>query len=163
MTDLPLNPENPKAKFPLGKIILAVLKYTLLILCMGLMFGGGLAMGFVASLVKDQPLLSHNEMQNKIFSNSQTSFAYFNGQNLIGPLRTAEDRRLVKIGEVSPDLINAIIATEDRFFYEHPGVNVKGLSRAVMETLTGSPVQTGGSSLTQQLIKQTILTPEDTL
>ncbi|MBP1930978.1 transglycosylase domain-containing protein [Ammoniphilus resinae] len=163
MTDVPLNTNKPKAKFPYGKIILAVLKYSLLILCMCLMFGGGAAMGFIASLVKDQPLLSQEETQNKIFSNSQTSFAYFNRQNLIGPLRTEEDRRLVQIGDVSPDLIHAIIATEDRYFYEHPGVNVKGLSRAVMETLTGSPVQTGGSSLTQQLVKQTILTPEVSL
>ncbi len=165
MTNLPLNTEKPEleTKRSTGNIILSVLKYTFLLLWMGILFGGGSAVGFVASLVQDQPLLSHDEFEKKILSNMETSFAYFKDQNLIGPLRTEEDRRLVKIGDVSPHLIQAIIATEDRTFYEHPGVNFYGLSRAAMETLVGSPVQTGGSSLTQQLVKQTILTPEVSL
>lgn len=163
MSDLSINldqPEMQKNHIRVWMIIWTVLKYAFLLLFMVILFGGGAGVGFVASLVKDQPLLSHEEMQKRIFSNAETSFAYFNDETLIGQLRTEEDRRMVKIGDVSPFLIKAIIATEDRYFYEHHGVNLNGLIRAGTETLMGSPIQTGGSSLTQQLVKQTILTPE---
>ena len=51
---------------------------------------------------------------------------------------------------------NAIMAIEDERFYEHDGVDVRGLLRAAYSTLTGGQVQ-GGSTLTQQLIKITLL------
>lgn len=165
MTDLPITEDKLEVRTNLKvwKITWTVLKYTFLLLFIGILFGGGAGVGYVASLVKDQPALSHDEMQERIFSNAETSFAYFNDKELIGHLRTEEDRRMVKVGDVSPFLIKAIIATEDRYFYEHHGVNPNGLMRAATETLMGSPVQTGGSSLTQQLVKQTILTPEVSL
>jgi len=165
MTETPLQPETSAYEPRRSKkeISLIVLKYSGILLLMGILFGGGAALGFVASLVKDQPVLSKNEIQGKIFSNTQTSFAYFNQQQPIGSLRTEEYRRLVKIGDVSQNLIQAIIATEDRLFYEHMGVNLNGLLRATTEAVLGRSVQTGGSSLTQQLVKQTILTPEVTL
>ena len=61
---------------------------------------------------------------------------------------------------VSEDLINAVIATEDEYFYQHEGVVPKAIMRAVFQEVTNSSVQTGGSTLTQQLIKNQILTNE---
>ncbi|RKD24946.1 hypothetical protein BEP19_03675 [Ammoniphilus oxalaticus] len=162
MSELPpLQPEHEKLNSKRAiEMTLTTLKYSLLLLLTGLMLGAGAAIGFVASLVKEQPALSYREIQDKIFSQAQTSFAYFNEGQQIGQLRTEEDRRLVSVFDVSPRLIQAIVATEDRLFYEHYGVNINGLFRAGYESIGGSSVQTGGSSLTQQLVKQTILTPE---
>lgn len=72
-----------------------------------------------------------------------------------------EDRVLVKIDNVPRPLIDALIATEDRNFYQHHGVSVRGTARAVLTNVTGGKRQ-GGSTLTQQLVKNFYLTPERT-
>lgn len=83
---------------------------------------------------------------------------------LIGGIYPAhnEDRVLVKFDEVPRDLVNALLAIEDRQFYSHIGVDPRGVARAVVATLSGKGVQ-GGSTLTQQLVKNFYLTPERTL
>lgn len=73
-----------------------------------------------------------------------------------------EDRVLVRLEQVSPHLTQALIAIEDRKFRKHPGVDLRGSARAVVNTLSGRGVQ-GGSTLTQQLVKNFFLTPERTL
>ncbi|HJV46746.1 MAG TPA: transglycosylase domain-containing protein [Bacillota bacterium] len=164
MTIQNTNEDKPKTSKgrKIWRILSIVFQVTTLLLIMGAVFSGGVASGYVASLVKDDPLRSYNEISEKITSNYLTGFAYFNDKTLIGQLRTEEDRRLVKKEEVSPHLVNAIIATEDRHFYEHRGVDMGGILRATVQELTGSSVQTGGSTLTQQLIKQTLLSPKVT-
>ncbi len=83
---------------------------------------------------------------------------------LIGGIYPAhnEDRLLVKLADVPPELIQALLAMEDRRFYKHIGVDPRGTARALVATLTGRGVQ-GGSTLTQQLVKNFFLTPERTL
>lgn len=73
-----------------------------------------------------------------------------------------EDRVLIKLNKVPKPLIQALIATEDRNFYHHHGVSVRGTARAVVSNVTGGKRQ-GGSTLTQQLVKNFYLTPERTL
>ena len=73
-----------------------------------------------------------------------------------------QDRVLVKFDEVPRDLVNALLAIEDRQFYSHIGVDPRGVARAAVATLSGKGVQ-GGSTLTQQLVKNFYLTPERTL
>jgi penicillin-binding protein 1B len=73
-----------------------------------------------------------------------------------------EDRMLVKLDEVPPMLINSLVAVEDHKFYTHRGVDPRGMARAFKSTVSGGPVQ-GGSTLTQQLVKNSFLTPERTL
>ncbi|MFZ0023102.1 penicillin-binding protein 1B [Acinetobacter sp.] len=73
-----------------------------------------------------------------------------------------EDRVLIKLNKVPKPLIEALIATEDRKFYEHHGVSPRGIARAVVSNITGGKRQ-GGSTLTQQLVKNFYLTPERTL
>ncbi len=73
-----------------------------------------------------------------------------------------EDRVLIKLNKVPKPLIDALIATEDRNFYGHHGVSVRGLARAVVSNVTGGTRQ-GGSTLTQQLVKNFYLTPERTI
>ena len=63
-----------------------------------------------------------------------------------------EDRMVVSLDQVPQPLIDALIATEDRAFYEHKGVSIRGIARAVMNNFSGGARQ-GGSTITQQLIK----------
>ncbi|MFN2201319.1 MAG: transglycosylase domain-containing protein [Caldilineaceae bacterium] len=70
------------------------------------------------------------------------------------------DRTYVPLEEMSPWLAKAAVASEDRNFWEHPGINVRGLLRAFFSNLQGGAVQ-GGSSITQQLIKNVVISPEE--
>ncbi|MGN7833982.1 penicillin-binding protein 1B [Acinetobacter sp. 22323] len=73
-----------------------------------------------------------------------------------------EDRVLIKLNKVPKPLIEALIVTEDRNFYHHHGVSPRGIARAVVSNITGGKRQ-GGSTLTQQLVKNFYLSPERTL
>ncbi len=74
------------------------------------------------------------------------------------------NRKLVKLDELPPHLINATIATEDKNFYRHIGVDPAGIARALRLNLSGSKTTLqGGSTITQQLIKNTLLTSDQTL
>jgi len=123
----------------------------------GAMFAAGAGLGLVGALVQDQPVLGREEMIRMVTSNHQTTYAYFRDGTLIGQLRTDEDRRNVTLDQVPDHLINAFIATEDRTFFENPGVDIRGLTRAIWQQLTDAPIQTGGSTITQQLIKTAVL------
>ena len=73
-----------------------------------------------------------------------------------------EDRLVVSLDEVPQPLIDALIATEDRAFYEHKGVSIRGIARAVINNFSGGSMQ-GGSTITQQLIKNFYLNSDRTL
>ncbi|MEN8264339.1 MAG: penicillin-binding protein 1B [Nitrospirota bacterium] len=73
-----------------------------------------------------------------------------------------EDRVLVKLDEVPEHVVNALIAVEDHRFYSHLGIDPRGIARAIVTTASGGSVQ-GGSTLTQQLVKNFYLTAERTL
>jgi penicillin-binding protein 1B len=72
-----------------------------------------------------------------------------------------EDRLLVRLKDVPPHLVKELLVTEDRSFYTHHGFDPRGLARAVM-SLGSNRVQ-GGSTITQQLVKNFFLTPERTV
>ena len=138
-----------------------LLKLALLFGGMGIFMAGGILTGYVAALVRDEPVRSYDEIYNKIFSFDLTGFVYYNDNTLLAQMRTPDqDRRLVKRSDVSPYLINAIIATEDRNFFFHYGVSLTSTLRGAYQDFTNQPVVTGGSTLTQQLVKLTILSPE---
>ncbi|CAB1208137.1 Penicillin-binding protein 1A [Acinetobacter bouvetii] len=69
----------------------------------------------------------------------------------------------VEYKQIPKPFIYAFLAAEDSSFFEHSGISFKGLGRAVSETITGSNVQTGGSTITMQVAKNYYLTPERTL
>jgi len=73
-----------------------------------------------------------------------------------------EDRVLVRLNEVPKHLVQALLATEDRNFHSHLGVDPRGIARALVNFIRGRGLQ-GGSTLTQQLVKNFFLTPERTL
>jgi penicillin-binding protein 1B len=75
----------------------------------------------------------------------------------------AEDRILVRGQDVPPLLIAILLAVEDRDFYDHWGVDIRAIARALWRNLLAGSVVEGGSTLTQQLVKNFYLTGERTL
>lgn len=73
-----------------------------------------------------------------------------------------EDRILVRLPEVPQTLIDALISMEDRIFYEHWGISPRGLARAFLANIKAGKNVQGGSTITQQLVKNFYLTPERT-
>ena len=78
-------------------------------------------------------------------------------------VRGAAGRRFAPLSEISPWLIDAVIATEDRRFRHHFGVDPVGLARAMVDNLRAGAFVAGGSTITQQLAKNLYLTPERSL
>lgn len=73
----------------------------------------------------------------------------------------AENRTNVKYHEISPNVVNALIATEDARFFDHSGVDIRALGRAIYGALRGSSSSGGGSTISQQLAK--MLFPRENL
>jgi len=74
-----------------------------------------------------------------------------------------EDRVLVRLDEVPETLVQGLLATEDRDFYKHIGISFKGIARAMWQNLRAGGFVQGGSTITQQLVKNFYLTPERSL
>jgi penicillin-binding protein 1B len=75
-------------------------------------------------------------------------------------------RKVIGFGDLPPHLVKAITVTEDRSFFEHYGVNIRGIIRALVRRYDADPnspiARQGGSSITQQLVKNLLLSPEQT-
>ena len=73
-------------------------------------------------------------------------------------------RRTVPLAEMPDDVVRAVLAAEDHRFFDHPGIDAVRIAGAAVTNLTGNrPYLVGASTLTQQLIKNTLLSPEQTL
>ncbi len=93
---------------------------------------------------------SFEELENP--QSSQASLIYADDGRLLGSY-FVENRSDVDFRELSPNLVNALIATEDIRYYEHSGIDFKALARVLIGVATGSN-KGGGSTITQQLAKQ---------
>ena len=84
---------------------------------------------------------------------------------LVGGLYPAhhEDRILIKLDQAPPYLVQTLVAIEDREFFNHHGVSPKSIARAVWVNASAGQLRQGGSTLTQQLVKNFFLTSERSL
>ncbi len=78
-------------------------------------------------------------------------------------LTEVENREPITLDEIPQEVIDAILAIEDADFYEHDGVNLRATFRALVENVNAGGIAQGGSTITQQLVKNAILTPEQNL
>ncbi|SHE70377.1 penicillin-binding protein [Seinonella peptonophila] len=126
----------------------------------------GIGAGLVSALTKDEKIRTKTDFDKELENLSQTSTAFFRETNgkteKVGEMINPDDRQLVTdLKQVSPYLLNAFLSIEDREFYDHHGVVPRSILRATLQQLTGSDVTTGGSTLTQQLVKTHFLDYKD--
>ncbi|MFP3512601.1 transglycosylase domain-containing protein [Peribacillus sp. SIMBA_075] len=155
--------ENEKTQKNARVTYQVIWNLTLILIIVGVLgfsFAGGVGAGYFAALVKDEPVRSKEDLKKDIYNYEETSEVYFADDVYLGKLKSDLEREEVSLDKVSEYLKNAVIATEDEYFYEHDGVVPKAILRAIYQEFTNASVQSGGSTLTQQLIKNQILTNE---
>ena len=148
-------------------IAYSVLKNIFVIAILALMligvFGGGIGLGYFASLTSNEEPLTQEQMSDAIGNLNLISSFYYQDGTKISDVNTDELRIVKPLSEISQYVKDGIIATEDSSFYDHNGIVPKALIRALLQEVASSDSgATGGSTLTQQLIKQQILTSEVT-
>lgn len=82
------------------------------------------------------------------------------GEHLLYQIHGDEKRTVVELDQITPNLVKATIATEDKKFYSHPGIDLKGIVRAVYKDVISGEKAQGASTITQQLIKNSVLTSD---
>lgn len=85
------------------------------------------------------------------------------GENLLYDVHQDIKRTVIPYEEMGTNIKNAVVAIEDSDFYYHKGVRIKSTLRAVWANIVGKSVAGGGSTITQQLVKNTLLTRERTI
>ncbi len=99
----------------------------------------------------------------KSYIPTETSYIYdIKGRPLMS-LHGEENREIVKLNRISPELKRAVIAIEDSHFYQHKGVNLYSIGRALLVNLQTGGVKEGASTLTMQLVKNLFLTRDRTI
>lgn len=103
----------------------------------------------IAELKADQITIDSFQLEPEILSNDLSS--------------KGGKREILKFSEIPTDLVHAILSIEDRRFFDHPGVDVNGLARALLRNAGDERLGQGGSTITQQLVKNTYLNSEKSL
>ena len=135
-------------KIPRKKLFFAVLTLLLFVICY-----------LIFIIFKDLP--SPKKLSS--YDIPQTTKIYDRNDKLLYEIYTDQNRSLVKLKEIPIHLIHATIAIEDKDFYRHQGVSLfGGILRALKETILRQKLQ-GGSTITQQLVKNALLTPQRTI
>ncbi len=140
--------------------IAVLVLFAALIVVVGLFAGGvGAAASAYSYFTRDLPepeqieAAEENFETTKIFNRTGETLVY----EVIDPF--GGDRTWVTLDQVPEDLVCATVAIEDRNYWDNPGINLRGIGRAFWADIRGQQIQ-GGSSITQQLIKNIVIEPE---
>ena len=150
----------------LAKILngLKVTFNTLFVLAViGGFFGAGIAIGYGVALFDKVSIPQSEELVNRVKDITSISEIYYADGSTIASIEGDLLRTSVASDAISDNLKKAIIATEDEHFAEHKGVVPKAVIRATLGTLVGLGSSSGGSTLTQQVIKQQVVGDAPTL
>ena len=147
-------PETRKPNFAISVLVNTV-RVLLVIALLAGVAAAGAVLGIAKGYVDTAPELNLVALD----SQAQTSFIYDRNKNLITEYKGTENRVLVSLDAIPKNLRNAFIAVEDSRFYTHSGVDLKRIVGAFVSNMTSSGTQ-GGSTITQQLIKITLLSSE---
>ena len=93
----------------------------------------------------------------------ESSKLYASDGSLLYELYNSEKRTNLTKEDISPNFLHAIVAAEDKDFYLHPGVSASSIIRATLQNILTPEQISGGSTITQQLVKNSILTPEKSI
>ena len=150
----------------LGGILVAIkgILNTLFILgFIGGLFGAGVALGYGVALFDKAKVPQSEDLVKQVKHISSISEIVYADGSVIASIESDLLRTSVSSEEISDNLKKAIVATEDEHFLEHNGVVPKAVIRATLGTFAGLGSSSGGSTLTQQLIKQQVVGDAPTL
>ncbi|KPJ21924.1 penicillin-binding protein PBP1B [Streptococcus phocae] len=147
--------------FDLGPIVLRTLKlmtdfFYIVIFLFGVM-GAGMAFGYLASQIDSVKVPSKDNLVKQVGSLTMISQMTYSDKSLITTLDTDLLRTPVAKDAISDNIKKAIISTEDENFQSHQGIVPKAVFRATLASVLGFGESSGGSTLTQQLLKQQVL------
>ncbi|MBN2288593.1 MAG: PBP1A family penicillin-binding protein [Candidatus Glassbacteria bacterium] len=137
-------------------IIIKLIKALFYLAVCAVVVGFCLGVVIVATMGRDLPQLP--DKLEKLVLNTQTEF-YANTGRL---LATMGEKNRVPIGRISRNFVSALLAAEDADFYDHPGISKKGILRAVWLNLRSGRIESGASTITQQLARNFFLSLEQT-
>ena len=150
----------------LGSVLAAIkgVLNTLFILgFIGGLFGAGVALGYGVALFDKAKVPPAEDLVKQVKNVSSISEIVYADGSVIASIESDLLRTSVSSEEISDNLKKAIVATEDEHFLEHKGVVPKAVIRATLGTFAGLGSSSGGSTLTQQLIKQQVVGDAPTL
>lgn len=147
-------PRLSRPNFILSVLVNAVRMLVLLIILCGLALGGAV-LGIAKGYLETAPTLDLALLD----AQDKTSFLYDAQGNVITDYKGTENRIMVNISLMPENLRNAFVAVEDARFYTHNGIDVKRIIGSFVQNFV-SGSQQGGSTITQQLIKNTVLSNE---
>ena len=118
-------------------------------------FTFGLITAVASQIPTCDPARVPREVDGHIYAND--------GHTILATLRGSESRILVGTNDIAPIMQQAIVAVEDKRFYEHHGVDLRGIGRAIWADITSKKVVQGGSTITQQFVKNSCVTSARTI
>jgi len=118
-------------------------------------FSFGLITAVASQIPNCDPRHVPREVDGHIYANDD--------HTILATLRGSESRILVHANEIAPIMQQAIVSVEDKRFYAHRGVDIRGIARAVWADVTSKKVVQGGSTITQQLVKNSCVTTQRTI
>jgi penicillin-binding protein 1A len=121
----------------------------------------GLALALLLGACVKLPSL--DEALAKAVHQAETSKIYAADGTLITALHAEENREPISLDQMPKVLQDAVISIEDERFWDHPGVDARAIARAFFRNSSAGTVVEGGSTITQQYIKNVLITPERTL
>lgn len=149
-----LEKRTKKPNFALG-VVLNILKVGLAAIFVFVAVACGLVSGLANAYLETTPTLDVSAIE----SQDLTSYIYTQEGQLLATYTGTENRDYASIDEIPEELQKAFIAVEDIRFYSHNGVDIKRLAGSLLANLSSGSSQ-GGSTITQQLIKNTLLSSE---
>jgi penicillin-binding protein 1A len=112
--------------------------------------------GQLDRIIENLPTLKQSDLR---FKPPQTSKIYAGDGTLITMLHREQNRTVVPLGRIPKRVERAIIAIEDERFYEHDGIDFRAIVRAFLTNVESGEVKEGGSTITQQYVKNVIISP----
>lgn len=110
----------------------------------------------IIEIAESLPTLTKEDLR---FKPVQSSFLYADDGSLITSFHGTQNRTVIPLTKIPEDMQHAVVAIEDERFYEHNGIDLKAILRAMVTNLAEGSIKEGGSTITQQYVKQAIIAP----
>ncbi len=127
----------------------------MLLVLASLAFTFGLVRAVASEIPSLDPAAQHADVDTVVYA--------ANGRSVLAVLRGDESRVLVRTEDIAPIMRQAIVSVEDQRFFEHNGIDLKGVGRALWQDVQEQGIVEGGSTITQQFVKNAYIRNERTL